>query len=774
MGDHEWAAGRDTYIRAGGGSLAAGRIEGDVSFHAVPRVPAEPPHQLGVVPSRALSFQDRAEAGRLQEAVDGGGTAVLCQVLTGMGGVGKTQLAADFAHQAWDGRQVEVLVWVTAVSRTAVVAAYAQAAEELCGADPSDPERAAGVFLAWLRAKHHRWLVVLDDVTDPDDVKGLWPPDSPDGRTLATTRRRDAALTGQGRRRIDVGLFSPAEAAAYLSGVLAAHGRSEPTDQLTALAADLGCLPLALSQAATYLVDEALAVADYRALLADRTRALGRALPVSDSLPDAQRAQVSAAWSLSVSLADSQGPPGLARRLLELTAVLDPNGIPAPVLDSDPAHAWYAGSGEDTEQQRGNDAAPPMTDEQVYRALRVLHRLSLVDHTPDTPHRAVRVHALIQRTTRDALTPARYTACTRTAADALHAAWPRIGRDTDLTQALRANTTVLAEHGEPTGSLYRPDAHGVLFRTGHSLGEAGQFAAAGDHFHHLTRAVTHHLGPDHPDALTARNHLAYWRGRAGDAAGAATALAELLDARLRVQGPDHPDTLTTRNDLANWRGQAGDAAGAATAFAELLDARLRVQGPDHVHTLVTRHNLAAWRGEAGDVAGAAAAHAELLADQLRVLGPDHPDTLTTRSALANWRGQAGDAAGAATAFAELLDARLRVQGPDHRNTLITRRFLAYWRGRTGGAAGAATAFAELLDDMARVLGPDHPDTLTTRGHLADWRGRAGDAVGAATAHAELLADRSRVLGPDHPDTLITRSNLADWQQKARRDTDSTH
>ena len=75
---------------------------GQVVYQAAPREPAAWPHQVGVIPSRAQSFQHRAEAQRLRAAVEGGGTAVLGQVLTGMGGVGKTQLAADYARTAWD------------------------------------------------------------------------------------------------------------------------------------------------------------------------------------------------------------------------------------------------------------------------------------------------------------------------------------------------------------------------------------------------------------------------------------------------------------------------------------------------------------------------------------------------------------------------------------------------------------------------------------------------------------------------------------------------
>ncbi|MFE1884144.1 tetratricopeptide repeat protein, partial [Streptomyces diastatochromogenes] len=164
---------------------------------------------------------------------------------------------------------------------------YAQAGVELCRADPDDPEQAAKKFLAWLVPKAGqrpcRWLIVLDDVADPNNLVvnpddpdtrySLWPPASPYGRTLVTTRRRDAALFGEGRRRIDVGLFTEAEAAAYLTTSLSAQGRVEPADQLTALACDLGYLPLARAQAAADLIDSRLGAAADRYLLAGRAPA---------------------------------------------------------------------------------------------------------------------------------------------------------------------------------------------------------------------------------------------------------------------------------------------------------------------------------------------------------------------------------------------------------------------------------------------------------------------------------------------------------------------
>ncbi|MCT2546931.1 MULTISPECIES: tetratricopeptide repeat protein [Streptomyces] len=563
---------------ASGGISNTGYI-GTVTVQRAPREPASWPHQVGVIPSEARSFQHRAEADRLRAAVAGGGTAVLCQVLTGMGGVGKTQLAADYARAAWDKGGLDVLVWVTASGRSPVVSAYAQAGVELCRADPEDPEHAARTFLAWLAPKPGqrpcRWLIVLDDVTDPGNLVAnpddpgnrysLWPPASPHGRTLLTTRCRDAALYGQDRRRIKVGLFTPAESAVYLTAALDAQGRTEPAGQFAALATELGHLPLALAQAAAYLIDSGDTAAGYRALLADRATRLTDLAP--EALPDGQPTALAAAWSLSIDRADTLRPAGLARPMLHLASLLDANGIPQSVLTSEPARAHLAAHRTTTSpgrtrrpkwwprrRQHLTEPMPPVTLKEAVDALRALDRLSLIDHQPGTSHPAVRIHQLIQRATRDTHTPHQHHQAARTAADALMAAWPDIERDTDLAQALRTNTAALTRHAED--ALYRPDVHVVLHRLGHSLGETGQVTAAHSHFDHLADATRSRLGPDHPDTLSAQGNLAFWRGWAGDAAGAAQALTDLLADRVRVLGEDHPDTLATRNNLATWQGEA--------------------------------------------------------------------------------------------------------------------------------------------------------------------------------------------------------------------------
>jgi hypothetical protein len=231
---------------------------------------------------------------------------VLSQVLSGLGGVGKTQLAAQFARQLRDDGAVDLLVWVTASSREAILAGYAQATAALDLDIPNnDIEHAANRFMSWLGQTNQRWLVVLDDLSAPTDLADWWPPPNPQGRTLVTTRRRDAALRADGRVLYDVGLFSPDEALSYLMRALTGRQRSAEAELL---AADLGYLPLALAQAAAYIADRDLDCVSYRRRLTDRKKTLAQLLPEPDALPDGHRVTVDAAWALSVEAADHLNP----------------------------------------------------------------------------------------------------------------------------------------------------------------------------------------------------------------------------------------------------------------------------------------------------------------------------------------------------------------------------------------------------------------------------------------------------------------------------------
>lgn len=89
--------------------------------------------------------------------------------------------------------------------RQAIISGYARAATVLGLCDQgSDPRHAAGLFMCWLESTGRRWLIVLDNLDTPAHAAGWWPPVSRYGRTVVTTRRRDAVLSTDRRRLVEV------------------------------------------------------------------------------------------------------------------------------------------------------------------------------------------------------------------------------------------------------------------------------------------------------------------------------------------------------------------------------------------------------------------------------------------------------------------------------------------------------------------------------------------------------------------------------------------
>ena len=170
------------------------------------------------------------------------------------------------------------------------------------------------------------------------------------GQVLVTTRLREAALAGAGRRTVEVPVFTAQEARAYLQAQL---GDRAPGEQADALAGALGMLPLALAQAAAYIRNADITIGRYLDLLA--TRLLREVVPEPGYLTDDHQRIITATWELSIDQASRARPAGLARPLLQLASVLDPAGIPQQALSSPPAIAYLASALAST-------AADPVVD----------------------------------------------------------------------------------------------------------------------------------------------------------------------------------------------------------------------------------------------------------------------------------------------------------------------------------------------------------------------------------------------------------------------------
>jgi hypothetical protein len=140
--------------------VQAGSIQGGVQVYPSARPVVGLPYRTGTVPPRAASFQARVMTKQLVTVLDRGQTAVLTSeslthtgVVSGLGGVGKTQIAVDYAERVWSAGEVALLVWVTAASREAVASGYADVAADLTGILDPDPEQGAQRLLGWLASE---------------------------------------------------------------------------------------------------------------------------------------------------------------------------------------------------------------------------------------------------------------------------------------------------------------------------------------------------------------------------------------------------------------------------------------------------------------------------------------------------------------------------------------------------------------------------------------------------------------------------------------------
>ncbi|RSS82239.1 tetratricopeptide repeat protein [Streptomyces sp. WAC06614] len=732
------------------------------------------PRRFGILPEPAKAFLPRPPV----RVPPGPGRFLL----TGDGGVGKTQTAAEYVRARLADGTLDLVVWVSASSREAVVAGLAEAAEDLTGTVGQDAEGTAARLERWLAKAGRTWCVVVDGLDAPEDLDGLWPPSSP-GVTLVTTRRRDAALQARGTV-VDLAPFDPAESLAYLTARLGAQ--AGPPADLAALAADLGHLPLALAQVAAFLLDNGLTVACYRERLAREGSRLANLVPrAPGTVPDGYPLPLSAVWSLSVERADALRPAGVAGPVMHVLSLLDGTGVPGELLAT-PALAALAPHVSGAEAR-----------DEVHDALHNLRRLSLVTLDaaadrrpprtgtttgattgPDTGGTAgpgepgfadplagtsVRIHTLPQRATRDRLDAQERRAAVTAAAQALVEGWQSPGLPARLDRALRANALVLTGYAQE--DLLSPVPHPVLYRTGHSLGESGQAAAALRHFRRLKEAVDARFAPDDEISLDTRGHLAWWQAKSGDAAGAARSFASLYEDQALRYPPEHPQLLQTRQSAAVWRGAAGDPQAAAVELRELYALRVRVLGADHRDTLSNRNHLANFLSASGDHEGALELHEQAWREAEARHGPGHRDVLRARAAAMRHRGELGDVPAVLGALRDLLEVQ-QEDDPDSPDTFATRAGIAEWTARAGDPAAAVRLLEPLLADRLRVMGPEHPHTLGTRIDLARRRTAAGDGARAATELTALIADQREYLGPDHPSLAVSRAALAEAERGA--------
>jgi hypothetical protein len=607
--------------------------------------------------------------------------AVLPQALHGMGGVGKSQIATEYAYR--HRSNFDVVWFVPSEQPSQILRALRDLGVKLeLGLGPDTLSAVRAVLNALeLGAPYSNWLLIFDNAESIDTVRPYLPQRGT-GKVLITSRNEN--WTTDVADPVKIGVFQRDESIALLRK----RNPAMDVEDADRLAAVLDDLPLAIGQAASWLATTEMPVAHYMSLLLEKRAELAELAHRED-----YEIAVAAAWTVALERLGHENP--VALQLLQACSFMAPEPISLELFLTPPKV----------------NIAPEMdatlqNPSRLNRALRQIERYGLA--RTDYREQTIQLHRLVRNVVIDQLSESAQEDM-RHAAHLLLAGgnpgnpagaeqWPRF--HALLPHVLASD---IVDCGDEWARQLAVDIVAFFFWWGDQRG-CREYAVQ------VVERWSTMLAPEDPQILKAARWLAFVERQLGNFAASAAINADCFNKLKASVGHDDEETLDAMMLVADDRRAAGDFSGAVQLATEAFAISRRVFGPDYPHTLSTAHTLAASLRAAGDFRAALQQDMDTVRRRIDVLGPDHPLTLFTQNGLTLDLRESGEYMEANKQQEMLYDRTQRALGPGHQNTLLAARNLAVARRRAGHHAAA------------RKLAKDTMDVLRTRAGRAEPRG----------------------------------------------------
>ncbi|CAO2649239.1 Nn.00g066240.m01.CDS01 [Neocucurbitaria sp. VM-36] len=667
--------------------------------------------------------------------------------ITGLGGVGKTQIALELAYRTRARHHECSVFWIPATNSESLQQALEDIGQQLGipGINEKDADIKKLVQRHLSREETGQWLLIVDNI---DDVN-MWDnelrnhlPKSQRGCVVCTTRSLKVALKIAGASNgasniIEIPEMDEKMAMQMLSKLLVNQELLANNHDAQKLLERLIFLPLAIVQAAAYINGNRLTLTDYLYLLDEKEDDVIELL--SEDFEDEGRYQnvknpVATTWLISFEQIKNSHP--LAAEYLSFMACIDAKDIPQSLLP------------------------PGQSRMAQLSAIGTLSAYSFV--TRRAADEALDVHRLVHLATRNWL---KQLGTKNSLCD-----W------TDKAMARLAEVIPWEDHHEnKVWKTYLPHASYVLARTDEEelIGERtellerfafclkfeGRYKEAEVHLFALVENLKRVLGENGRTLHRMRDLASIYRDQ-GRWNKAEHMYLRILEVQATVSDDNDSFVLITKSELASAFWSQGRWKEAEELEVKVLEIRSRVLGEEHPNTLTSMNNVALIYRNQGRWKDAEQLHAKELGISSRVLGEEHPDTLTSMNNLASTYGDQGRWKEAEELEVKELGICSRVLGKEHPDTLTSMNNLASTYGDQGRWKEAEELEVKELGICSRVLGKEHPDTLMSMNNLALTYGSQGRWKEAKELQVKVLEIRSRVLGEEHPDTLMSMHNLA--------------
>ena len=531
--------------------------------------------------------------------------------LSGMHGVGKTQVAAEYARRYRDYYQT--ILWVRAETRETLALDFASIARllDLPQKDERDQAVIVGAVNRWLE-RNGGWLLVLDNTEDLSRLREFVP-STHSGHILLTTL---AQAFGGFADKVLIDEMSEDEGALLLLRRATLLGKELPleaakevdTKLAREIAGELGGLPLALDQAGAYIEETPSTLAEYRRLYERE----GKHLRKERGELSGDHPSVTVTFSLAFNELAKRDP--VAADLVRLCAFLAPDAIPEEIFTN-----GGLALGQEFALRTGNPLDFAAT-------LKHAAQFSLIRR--DASDRSLDIHRLVQEVLKDEMDTDRHREWAERAVRAVELSFPEVEFANWIEcKRLLPHAKTCAAMIERFSFEFEPAAR-LLNQTSFYMTRRGQFREAESLCQHALLIYERVLGSQHPSFAISANNLATLYDDQGRYVDAEPLYRQALAVWESAFGPEHQLVATGLNNLAMLYKRQRRYADAEPLYRRALAIDEKALGAAHPGLATDLNNLAGLHREQRQFDLAEPLYRRALVISEEALGQDHPDVAT--------------------------------------------------------------------------------------------------------------------------------------------------